>query len=261
MAAQPRLWRKFGVLFGMGVVGNLSLLPIAIPQIRQIVEHTDAALPSLPVLVIASQIQPLLLLGLAVAAGVRLAPSLHLRSHIAAWAGGEPQPEPRFRSQLRIAVGLGILAALVVLALDHFLRPTLAETGGKDLRILQKQPAWATIAAVLYGGMNEELLTRWGLATFLAWAIGKIRKAPGSPTRGVMWTAVVLAALVFAAGHLPAVIAMGIPLSGPMIARTLVLNAFAGVIFGWLYFRRSLESAMLAHGTVHITWAVLSHLV
>ncbi|MDI1434063.1 CPBP family glutamic-type intramembrane protease [Polyangium sorediatum] len=260
MAAQPRSWRTFGVLFGMGVLGNLGLLPILVPQLRQITEHAGTAGPSLPVLVVASLIQPLLLVGLAVATGIRLAPPLNLRSHIAAWAGGEPQPEPRFRSQVRIAVGLGILAALGIVALDHFLLPSLGEAG-KNLRILQKQPVWSTIAAVLYGGMNEELLMRWGLATFFAWGIGKIRRAPGSPTTGVMWTAILLSALVFAAGHLPAVMALGLPLSGPVIARTLVLNAFAGVIFGWLYFRRSLESAMLAHATVHVTWAVLSHLV
>ena len=32
-----------------------------------------------------------------------------------------------------------------------------------------------------------------------------------------------------------------------MVARTVLLNAVAGVVFGWLYWKRGLEMAMLAH--------------
>ena len=34
-----------------------------------------------------------------------------------------------------------------------------------------------------------------------------------------------------------------------VIARTLVLNGLAGVVFGWLYWRRGLLAAMVAHFT------------
>ncbi|MDI1443919.1 CPBP family intramembrane metalloprotease [Polyangium sp. 6x1] len=247
------------MLFGLGALGVLSLLPITIPQLRQLT-LSGTPLPPLPVLVAASMIQPLLLLALAVATGVRLAPSLHLRSHVAAWAAGEPAGEPRFRAQVRIAVGLGILTALVVLALDHFMLPTLGEAG-QGLRILQKRTAWTVITSVLYGGLTEEFLMRWGLATFFAWAIGKIVRTSGSPTTATVWVTIALTALLFGAGHLPAVHGQGLPLTAPLIARTVVLNAIAGVAFGWLYFRRSLESAMLAHATVHLTWTGLSLLV
>ncbi|MDI1475572.1 CPBP family intramembrane glutamic endopeptidase [Polyangium sp. y55x31] len=260
MTTRQRTWQRFGALFGMGALGVLSLLPITISQLQKLTTLNGAPLPPLPVLVAASLIQPLLLLALAVATGVRLAPRLNLRSHVAAWAGGEPPSEPRFRAQVRIAVGLGILTALVILALDHFMLPTLGEAG-QNLRILQKRTAWEAIMSVLYGGITEELLMRWGLATFFAWAIAKIGKTTGSPTAGTMWAAVVLAALLFGAGHLPAVMGMGLPLTAPVIARTVVLNAIAGIVFGWLYFRRSLEAGMLAHATVHLTWTGLSLLV
>lgn len=260
MATRQATWRQFGALFGMGALGVLSLLPVIIAQIQKLTTLNGGPVPPLPVLVAASLLQPLLLLALAVATGVRLAPRLNLRSHVAAWAGGEPRSEPRFRAQVRIAVGLGILTALVILALDHFMLPTLGEAG-QSLRILQKRTAWETITSVLYGGITEELLMRWGLATFFAWAIAKLRKAPGSATPGTMWAAVALAALLFGAGHLPAVMAMGMQLTAPVIARTIVLNAIGGIVFGWLYFRRSLEAGMLAHATVHLTWTGLSLLV
>nr|WP_275939172.1 CPBP family glutamic-type intramembrane protease [Polyangium spumosum] len=112
---------------------------------------------------------------------------------------------------------------------------------------------------VLYGGITEELLMRWGLATFLAWILYKIGGKPEEPPAAWMLaTAVALAAVLFGAGHLPAVIAQGIPLSPPVVARILVLNALAGLAFGWLYVRRSLEAAMLSHAAVHVLWSAVA---
>lgn len=61
-----------------------------------------------------------------------------------------------------------------------------------------------------------------------------------------IWLAIVIAAVLFAAGHLPAVAAVS-PLTTALIARTLVLNSLAGIAFGWLYWRCGLEAAMVAH--------------
>jgi membrane protease YdiL (CAAX protease family) len=72
-----------------------------------------------------------------------------------------------------------------------------------------------------------------------------------------MWSATILAALVFGIGHLPAVAAL-VPLSAALVARTVTLNALGGVVFGWLYWRHSLEAAMLAHGAAHIGFALLA---
>jgi hypothetical protein len=37
-----------------------------------------------------------------------------------------------------------------------------------------------------------------------------------------------------------------------IIIRTILLNALGGVLFGWLFWRRSLEVAMVAHATTHV---------
>ena len=48
------------------------------------------------------------------------------------------------------------------------------------------------------------------------------------------------------------------PIAGPhqgvLIARTLVLNGALGLLFGWLYARRNLEHAMLAHAASHVVF-------
>jgi membrane protease YdiL (CAAX protease family) len=66
-----------------------------------------------------------------------------------------------------------------------------------------------------------------------------------------MWTANVLAALLFGALHLPFTATI-VAITPALVARALLLNGLAGVIFGWLYWRRSLEAAMVAHATVHV---------
>jgi membrane protease YdiL (CAAX protease family) len=61
-----------------------------------------------------------------------------------------------------------------------------------------------------------------------------------------MWTANVLAAAIFGVGHLPATAAL-MALTPLVVTRALVLNGLAGVVFGWLYWRRGLLAAMVAH--------------
>ena len=65
-----------------------------------------------------------------------------------------------------------------------------------------------------------------------------------------------VAALLFGAGHLPT--AAGIwGLDAGVIARTVVLNAIGGVVFGWLYWKRGLEMAVLSHFAADIVLHVL----
>jgi membrane protease YdiL (CAAX protease family) len=37
-----------------------------------------------------------------------------------------------------------------------------------------------------------------------------------------------------------------------------LLNTAAGVVFGWLYWRHNLETAMIAHASVHLALGALS---
>jgi hypothetical protein len=47
-----------------------------------------------------------------------------------------------------------------------------------------------------------------------------------------------------------------------LIVRTLALNGALGLLFGWLYARRNLEHAMLAHAASHVVfWTVTPLLV
>ena len=108
------------------------------------------------------------------------------------------------------------------------------------------------IAAVLYGGVIEEVMLRLFMLSLIAFILQKIfAREKELPTTGILIVANVIAALLFAAGHLPATaILMGIT---PMILlRCFLLNGGFGLLFGWLYRKYGLRYAMLAHGGSHV---------
>ena len=108
------------------------------------------------------------------------------------------------------------------------------------------------IAAVLYGGVIEEVMLRLFMLSLIAFILQKIfAREKELPTTGILIVANVIAALLFAAEHLPATaILMGIT---PMILfRCFLLNGGFGLLFGWLYRKYGLRYAMLAHGGCHV---------
>lgn len=97
---------------------------------------------------------------------------------------------------------------------------------------------------------------RWGVMSLLAWAGWRLgQRGVGRPAPAVLWLAILGAALLFGLGHLPAAAALA-PLSLAFVLRTVLLNSVAGIAAGWLFWRHSLEAAMLAHMMVHVGFAV-----
>lgn len=104
----------------------------------------------------------------------------------------------------------------------------------------------------------EELLLRWGMMTLLLWIGWRVvLRGQGRPGPALVWTANILAALLFGIGHLPALAAM-VTLTPLIVVRTVLLNALGGVIFGWLFWRRNLETAMVAHAATHVGFFVVN---
>ena len=106
------------------------------------------------------------------------------------------------------------------------------------------------LASVIYGGVIEEVMLRLFAMSLVAFLLQKLFRKE-TATTGVLIAANVIAALLFAAGHLPTTAAlMGIT---PMILiRCFLLNGGFGLLFGWLYRKFGLRYAMLAHAGCHI---------
>jgi membrane protease YdiL (CAAX protease family) len=82
------------------------------------------------------------------------------------------------------------------------------------------------------------------------------RTAEGHPTQTVLWVANIIVAIIFGLGHLP-ITSTVVAITPLVIARAIVLNGLGGLVFGYLYFKRGLESAMLSHFSADIVLHVI----
>ena len=106
------------------------------------------------------------------------------------------------------------------------------------------------LAAVIYGGVIEEVMLRLFFMSLLAFLLQKLFRRE-SGTTGVLIAANVIAAMLFAAAHLPAT-AMLMELTPMILFRCFLLNGGFGLVFGWLYRKYGLRYAMLAHAGCHV---------
>ncbi len=89
-----------------------------------------------------------------------------------------------------------------------------------DLSLLsgQRVAPWMGLLASVYGAIDEEVLLRLGVMTFLAWALSRLGGQHARMADSFIWVSIVGAALLFGAGHLPATSAPA-PLTPIVVAR------------------------------------------
>jgi membrane protease YdiL (CAAX protease family) len=239
-ARRPR-WRLGILLWAAATVGAVAVTAGVLPRLA-----TTTPLPApLWLLMLASALQSGVLLALAVWAGVALAPTVALRAPaFEAAANGDPIA-PALRPQLLPG---GIAGLLGGLWLFFSLRVSPA-----PVATLQGQFTPPLYARVLYGGITEEVLLRWGLMTLFAWLAWRfLQRRRGTITPGLMWLAIAASAVLFGVGHLPVAAYLLGSLTPSLAAFVVGLNASFGLLFGWLFWRRGLESAIVAHALTHL---------
>ncbi|WBX99954.1 CPBP family glutamic-type intramembrane protease [Ramlibacter tataouinensis] len=240
VSRRPSFARRFGAVFGLGLLGVAALATHLAPRLPAMpLPESLAGLPSAAILAL-SLLNPLILLLLASLAGAAVAHRTGLHS---AAAGTTRWPAARqWTAALASGVALGLLIAAVDAAWARAVQVPWIPAGGP-----QAAGAGPLLLGVFYGGLAEEVLMRWGLMALAAWALQRwLGRGPA------LAVAAVFAALAFAAGHLPALLAAQQELTGALVARTLALNATAGLLYGWWFGRHSLEAAMAAHAATHL---------
>ena len=155
------------------------------------------------------------------------------------------------RRPLMITLALSLVCG-VLFSLDYW-------TFGAAMPALQAGTAAGLtvsgiISAVLYGGIVEELLLRLFFMSGAALILGKLTRREG---QGVLIAANLIAALLFAAGHLPATAVAFGALTPLLIVRCFLLNGGFGLLFGELYRRCGIAYAMLSHMLLHLVSRVI----
>jgi membrane protease YdiL (CAAX protease family) len=236
----PRL--RVGILlWSAGTFGAVMVTVGVLPQLS-----AKMPLPApLWLLTIASAVQSGLLVALAVWGGVALAPAVGLRAP-AIEAAALRRPIMRaLEPQILPGVIAGVLGGLWLFVSLRLSPAAIAELQGPFTPSLY--------ARVFYGGITEEVLLRWGLMTAFTWLAWRFFQGKrGAVKPGLTWLAIVLSALLFGIGHLPAASYVIGSLNGPIVLFVIGLNATFGMLFGWLFWRRGLEAAMVAHAVTHV---------
>ena len=256
MSAKTRL---FILLWGAGFIGIISFLLVDLSALIALVP-TDDDLPRItPAVKLLSVVQPGIFLALAVMAGVSLAPKVGLSaSLIEAWmARGRIMPALKPTLVAGILGGLGGGIAIVLIA--TLMTPFLPDEAVASISAFGKLVPFPT--RLLYGGITEELLLRWGLMTLLVWGIWRVVKKqhPQAPS-GCFHAAILASAVIFGVGHLPVVFLVVQDVTYPLIAFVIIANSAFGLVAGYLFWKRGLEAAILAHMKAHVVMFTASSL-
>lgn len=244
---------KLAGVFGLAAAIATALL---FPYLLQLMPQAFEKVPlPLAVLIPLQSFQAGLLFSLLAFVGLRLAPRARLGAPwLRAWMQGQPRPPLAWKT----AIASGLLAGLAIVAFAALLDPHLPArlpTGSSPPAATAD--AFNGFLASFYGGIGEEIQLRLFLMTLIVWLIARF--GARSLTPPAFWFAIVATALLFGAGHLPAA-AQVWPMDAFVVFRTIALNTVAGLVFGWLYWRHGIETAMLAHFSADIVLHVLAPL-
>jgi hypothetical protein len=238
-APMPRL--RVGIL--LWSAGTLGAVTVAVGVLPQISAKMPLPAP-LWLITLASVFQSALVVALAVWSGTALAPAVGLRAPAFEAAATRQPVMPALKPQILPGFTAGVLGGLLLFASLRLSPAAIAA--------LQDQFTPPLYARMLYGGITEEVLLRWGLMaafTWLAWRFFQGKRGAVHPA--LTWLAIAVSALLFGVGHLPVASYLIGSLNPSVVLFVVGLNATFGLLFGWLFWRRGLESAMIAHAMTH----------
>ena len=244
-------WKAFALLLAAGLLGVVAVFPFALELLgSSIPQAPDVSMPTVLALAL---LQNGVLLAVAILIGMILSKRVGLRMPlIQAWTTGTRPSLAEARVLPALLAGAAVGAVLVAIEASVFLRHLSGA-----MHSLFAIPFWKRLlGAVVYGGITEELLMRLFLMALVAWLVGRWWMTPGGlPASGAFWIAIVLVAVLFGLGHLPATSAIT-PLTATIVVRALVLNGVAGIAFGYLYWKDGLEAAMIGHMSAHVVMQI-----
>lgn len=229
--------RFFWLLFAATMISTILVLPYALVLQKDIISQVN--LP-ISVIVLVSIIQSAIIFGIAVYFGNILAEKNGFRLPLfAAWT---ERRQIDFRSILRLSILAGLATGLAILLLDRYVFP-LSQSFNLP------SPWWGLLAS-FYGGIGEEVLMRLFLLSLIIFITSRLFRR-SQPSVAIIWPSIVLVAVIFGLSHLPATAAIT-PITPIIVTRAIVLNGIGGVIFGWLFWRKGLVAAMIAHFTADL---------
>jgi membrane protease YdiL (CAAX protease family) len=245
-----KILKPGALLFSLGFLGIMSIVPV----IPQLLAMRSAPLPvSVEMIQLISVAQLSVLLLIMVWLGSVFSRKVGLTSPVIFALANSEDIYKELKPQIMPAFVGGVVGGIFILIflgiLSNYLPPEFLSAGEKLVL------PW--YARVFYGGITEEVIFRWGLMSFFVWGLYRLTQKKGTeigPHNYVL--AIIVSALIFGIGHLPAAFALSSEITIPLIAYIILGNAAFGFIAGYLYWKCGLECAIGAHMIAHITMII-----
>ncbi|NJM96151.1 MAG: CPBP family intramembrane metalloprotease [Phormidesmis sp. RL_2_1] len=173
-------------------------------------------------------LQSVVLLTVATWGGVVLSPKVALSAPFSeAIANRSVRPWQAIQPQLIPAALGGLMGLGLTLIWFAILKPFLPS----DFLSAGSQMTVPFIVRLLKGGIAEEIVLRWGLMTFLLWALWRfLQRRKGTPYMRYVVISILVSAIVFGLLHLPAVAVLSTEITPALVLYIVVGNALFGTI-------------------------------
>lgn len=241
-------WKLFWVLWLAAIVTSPLILPYGLGLTRGAPNAPELPYSTVQ-LVLLSLVEGAALMLPAVGVGLLVAPRIGLGApYLESWLYGTRPPAP-ISTIVGPAIFWAVATALVAFAIDalffHGLGVTLP---APEIHARIEVEPWRGFVAGFYASISEEVFDRLFLLSLVAWIGIKLFRVRGEG-RGrtaALWTANVLTALFFGVYHIENEMLFG-EVTPLVMARTVLIILGPGLAFGYLYWKRGLEAAMLSH--------------
>jgi membrane protease YdiL (CAAX protease family) len=236
-------WRVFFTLLSLSLLSVFAVFPYILTLQGEILKQSG-----LPIIIIflAQIFQCAILFSVAIFLGLYLMKKINFHTPLLEALVEHKDYRKVAKDISFLSILSGSITALIIYATDHlFTLQGAAISTSQNLA-----PIWQKLLASFYGGITEEILMRLFLMTLFIWIGIKITKK-NQPTQTIIIISILLAAIIFGLGHLP-ITASLTKITPLIITRAIFLNGIGGIVFGWLYWKKGLEAAMIAHFTTDI---------
>ena len=243
------------ILFLLGFLGIVSVVPV-IPKLLGL-QPEPLPFP-IEIIQLISVVQSSFLLLFMLVVGSIFSRKVNLHAPVIVALTSSHNALSALKPQIFPAIKGGILGGILITVFFDLMS---SELPAEFLSAAEKLTIpW--YAKLLYGGITEELLIRWGLMSFFVWGIYRLTQKPGAEISAYNYIlGIILAAVIFGLGHLPIALTLSSEISASLIIYIVLGNAVFGFIAGYLYWKRGLECAIGAHMIAHITMTVVASLL
>lgn len=236
-------WKVFFILLILSLISVICVFPYVLTIQWELIKKIGQ--PAL-IIFIAQFIQSIILFSVVIFFGLFFTKIIGLGLPIIEAILNKKDYKIILKNILGMSVLIWIGTALIIYILDIF----FTFLGATITTHQNFAPIWQKLLAAFYGGIAEEIIMRLFLMTFFIWIGTKIFKQ-NQRTKIIIIVSIFITAIIFGLWHLPITESLT-KLDSLIITRAIVLNGIGWIIFGYLFWKKWLESAIITHFTTDI---------